>query len=294
MGDQQFIQQLLDNTYPILNDPNSSYYLPTFMKNNGYDPYGPFNWNLSSLTDQKLIDAAATICPTISIASTTPCGKDLYYISFPPPPYPSLELNNCQITGMSNCVSERPIAGGSDGRQITIQMDFSTLTGGKYPAQVTISGEFAFTQYCACSADGTKVDGQAQPEVGRGTFAGTIPSSNLIIHFAITQLATNVLTLGVTSVAFNIPNDTDGGPKISISIDITSIPEGANRESYNNVAMEAFQAPGSRTQILQQINVAMNLPSILEKVGSVLTAELDGYLKANNKYPFGSSLGAVI
>jgi hypothetical protein len=291
VGDQAFVQQLLDSTYPIMNTSSSPYYLPTFMKQNGYDPYGPFEWTLANLTDPTLLNAAAGICPAISIQST-PCQADPFYISATPPPYPSLQLTNSTIVGMSNCAAERPIAGGGDGRQITMQMDFSTLPN--LASAVTLNGLFVFTQYCSCSKDGKTPDGPGQQEIGRGSYTATIPSSNMVIQFAITNLATNVLTIAVTSVAFNIPNASDGGPNMSISINITSIPPGVGRDAYNNVAMTAFGNPGSRAQILAQINVAMNLPSILQKVGNVLTQEIDGYLQANHRYPFGDSFSALI
>src|SRR5687768_10171418 len=100
--------------YPMMNTPGNDYYLPTFVSKNGYDTYGPFRWDLANLMDQKLLNAAAGICPAISIQRTTPCGDDLYYISAAPPPYPSLSLQNSYIKGMTNCTAERPIAGGGD------------------------------------------------------------------------------------------------------------------------------------------------------------------------------------
>ena len=64
-----FVQQLLDNLYPNLNNPDSGdYYLPKLIQDKGYDPYGPFSWPVS-FTSQSITEAASQICGDIQLAN---------------------------------------------------------------------------------------------------------------------------------------------------------------------------------------------------------------------------------
>lgn len=290
MDQQDYIQQALDTAYPAFNQAGTPYYLPTLLQDSKYDPYGPFEFDIAQLTDQNLLNAAAGICPDISIQSS-PCA-DPFYVSAPAPPnYPSLSLQNCSINGMSNCAAERPIAGGGDGRLITMQIDLSPPA---LPTPVTLTGAFIFTQYCCCSKDGTTPEPPPQPEVGKGTFTTTIPSSNMVLTISITNIQPGVLDLVVSSVAFNVPNGSDGGPNMTVQLDITSIPQGANRDSYNNVAMEAVGGVPSRISILGQIQAAMNQSDALSKVGNMISQNIHQYLSNYHLYPFNGASAAIV
>jgi hypothetical protein len=302
MGDLEFIQQMMDNLYPQLNTPGGPYYLPTFVQSSHYDPYGPFAWALGQLTDPTLLDAASTICSSIDIVA---CGTDpsFNYITAPiPPNYPTLSLAACYLGGMMNVVAERPMAQPPDGRNISMKVDFGTLSS--YPTAITIGGNFTFTNFCCCSTDPNQkiCSGQPQAQVGLGAFKATMPSTktpsargNAVINFSITALAPGVLNMVVRSVQFNPPLLADGKtPSMDVTIDITSIPKGANRDSYNGVAQKAFGSAQAQQVIINQINTTMNEPGNLATISDILTKDIDGFLRANHMYPFDNAAVALV
>lgn len=304
MGDLEFIQQMMDNLYPQLNTPGGPYYLPTFVVSNNYDPYGPFAWNLGQLTNQDILNSAATICSSIDIVAGGYCGSDpsMNYITAPiPPNYPTLSMDSAFLGGMKNVVAERPIAQPPDGRTVVLQVDFGTLSN--FPVPITIGGNFTFTNYCCCSNDPNQKQctGAPQPQVGTGTFSATMPSAstpnargNAIITFAITDLAPGVLNLAVRKVQFNPPLAPDGQtPSMDVAINITSIPVGANRDSYNGTAVKAFNSPQAQQLIITQINQTMNEPNNLATISNLLTKAIDGFLRDNHQYPFDGASFAL-
>jgi hypothetical protein len=297
---QQYIQQIMDGLYPKLNDPASgNYYLPNFIKNNHYDPYGPFSWDLGQLTDPGMLEAAAPICPSIQQVNA-PCGADATYITAPTPPnYPTLNIAGGLIGGLANAVLERPIAQPPDGYVIKARGDFGTLA--QFPKPITISGNWTFVNYCCCSADFTTCSGNVQAETGLGTFTATMPDPNVsapnsgyvLMGFTITDLAPGVLNLQVNSVNFYPPLYNDQTPNMNVAIDITSIPKGANPQSYSNMAMKAFNSGQARTALLNSINATLNQPPNLQVISTLLTNVIDGYLKDNHQYPFDGSSAAI-
>jgi len=300
MGDQEFIQQIMDGIYPKFNTPGTPYYLPTFVTSNHYDPYGPFNWNVGQLTDPGLLNSAATICATIDIVQGACANPNQSYITAPiPPNYPTLQISNAYLGGLMNVVSERPLAQPPDGRTVIMQVDLGTLS--QYPTALTIKGDFTFTNYCCCSDDYKNCAGPAQAQIGLGTFTASMPDPNkspnarghAVITFAITALAPGVLTLQVMSVIFTPPLNSDNTPSMTIGIDITSIPAGANPQSYSNVAMKAFNSAQAQQTIINSINSTLNAPSNLATISDLLTKEIDGYLQANHEYPFDGSSFAI-
>lgn len=299
MGDQEFIQQMMDSLYPQLNTPGGAYYLPTFVVNNKYDPYGPFAWELGQLTDPTVLASADSICSSIDIVAGGYCGTDpsLNYITAAiPPNYPTLSLSNCFLGGMKNILAERPMAQPPNGRTINMQVDFGTLSG--FPTAITIAGNFTFTSYCCCSTDPKQkvCTGPAQAQVGTGTFGASMPAAgssargNAVLTFTITALAPGLLTLVVNQVQFNPPTLSDGKtPSMDVSIDILSIPKGADRASYNGVAQKAFNSSQAQQTIVAQINSTLNQPGNLATVSTILTNEIDGFLRANNQYPYDNA-----
>lgn len=300
MGDQEFIQQIMDGIYPKLNTPGTSYYLPTFITDNHYDPYGPFAWDLGQLKDQDLLNSVATICPSIDITVGSPCNPDQFYVTAAiPPNYPTLVLSNSFVGGLKNALSERPMAQPPDGRVIIMQVDFGRLA--TFPTAITLNGNFTFTNYCCCSDDGKTCASGPRAEVGLGNFTATLPDPNKSpnarggaqIIFAITALAPGVLTLQVQSVKFQPPANADGSTSMFVKIDITSIPKGANPQSYNDMAMKVFNSAEATQNIVNSINATLNAPSNLSMFSDLLTKEIDGYLRDNHQYPFDGSSFAI-
>jgi hypothetical protein len=299
MGDQEFIQQMMDSLYPQLNTPGGSYYLPTFVTNNGYDPYGPFSWDLGQLKDPSVLGGVSTICQGIDISVGGYCTNtsEAYVSAAIPPNFPTLSLAACYLGGLRNVLAQRPIAQAPDGRTIIMPVTFGTIAG--LPLAITINGNFTFTAFCCCSTDGTNCSGPAQPQVGTGTFSASMPSvvgstnANCVLTFAITQLAQGVLTLVVQGVQFNPLLFADNSPNMTVTVDITSIPKGANQQSYSNIAAEAFNNAQARTTIVSQINASMNVPGTLATISDILTKEIDGFLQANHQYPFDQSSFAL-
>lgn len=301
MGDQEFIQQIMDGIYPKLNTPGGDYYLPTFITNNKYDPYGPFQWDLGQLTDPQILNSTSTICTSIDISVGGACSDpNQSYINPPiPPNYPTLLLTDSFLGGLKNALAERPLAQPPDGRTVIMQIDFGTLTN--FPAPITLDGNFTFTNYCCCSNDGNTCASAPKKEVGQGTFSAALPDPNVspnargyaVITFAITALAPGVLTLQVNSVIFTPPKNADGTPSMSVIVKITSIPPGANPQQYDNIAMEVFNSASARQTVINAINTMLNDPNNLAPISDLLTKEIDGYLQTNHQYPFDGSSFAI-
>jgi hypothetical protein len=302
MGDQEFIQKMMDDLYPRLNKPGDSYYLPDWVKKSGYDPYGPFNWEVGQIKDQTVLNSAATICQAIDVSGTSGCPAGQRYINAGMPPnYPTLTLSNCKLNGMRNVVADRPMAQPPNGRVIIMQTELGTLTLVPPITNLLIDGNFTFTNYCCCSTDKKTCSGAPQAQVGQGKFTIAFPGaakasqhSNAVITFTITDLRQGVLTMQVNSVILNVPMGDDGAPSADVTVDITSFPDGADREDYSNIAMEAFNSPDARKMIHKSVNDTINTPATLATISDILSKAIAGFLRDNHMYPFDKSAAAIV
>jgi hypothetical protein len=296
------IQNMLNNVQIMINSntPGNQYYLPTWLVNNNYDPYGAnkaISWTVV-LTDPGVIQTAASICPTIDITSS-PCQDPNAQFIGAQNNNPTLQLGDpnvqgsLQVTGASNADMTAMISDPNNPYNITASGAISTLPN--LPQNVILTGQFTFTQYCCCSTDNVTCQGPPVPEVGTGTFTATmVGTPTFQIYFQITNLAQNVLDIKVVGMTFTPPyQQGTQTPNIQVTVNITSIPTGANRQSYNNMAMLAFNSPSALQNIAQQINVILGDPAQLSFFSTVLTGVIDGYLKDNNLYPFGPLQMAV-
>ncbi|MGH9607178.1 MAG: hypothetical protein ACRD3N_15940 [Terracidiphilus sp.] len=296
------IQKLLNQVMGIINTPGSPsnpnpYYFPDWIKANGYDPYGQdkvMQWDLT-LTDKTVVDQANAICPTIDIQGS-PCPGIQSFIGTPQK-YPGLTLGGpakgeLVVSGARNAFMKSMTCDPNSALNLTGIMLLSTLPN--FQKNVVIAGDFTFTQYCCCSADGNTCAGPPVPEVGKGTFTATFNSTPTItISFAITNLSPGVLNIAVRRIEFVPGANWPASADISIKIDITSIPKTSKKDAYNNLAMEAFNSADGLNQIVQQINVVMNAQSQLDFMGTALTNVIDGYLKSTHQYPFDGSHLAI-
>lgn len=286
------IQGMLANVLSMINTPGNSYYLPTWVVANGYDPYGNNNglsWSVT-LTDPSVISAAAAICPTIDITGSPCDNPNAYFIGAQI--NPTLVLGTGQpggmlISGAQNAFMASMNADPNNPYNITAVCNLSTLSN--FPPNLVLSGQFTFTQYCCCSVDGTTCSQTPSAQVGTGTFTATmVGTPSVTIYFQITKLEQNVLNISVSQIVFTPPYQPGTNvPNITITVDIQSIPLGANRQSYNNLAEEAFNSSAALQNINQQINNVMNDPVQLAFMSNVLTGVIDGYLQSKGLYPFG-------
>jgi hypothetical protein len=293
------IQNMLNSVMNMINTPGNQYYLPTWVQANGYDPYGTstgMSWTVT-LTDPNVIQTAANICISIQI-DNNPCqDPNAQYIGAQQNPVLVLgtgQPGGMLVTGARNAYMASMNADPNNPYNITAVCNLSTLPS-PFPPSIQLVGNFTFTQYCCCSLDGSTCSQTPTPQIGTGNFVATMNGQPTVtIQFNITNLAPNVLDIAVTGITFTPPYQPGTQvPNISITVQITSIPEGANQESYNNLAMEAFNSSAALQNINQQINLIMNDPAQLSFMSNVLTGVIDGYLKANNLYPFGPVTMAV-
>jgi hypothetical protein len=302
-SEQDLIQQMLDKIYPILNDKNGGFYLPTFVRNSKYDPYDlPVKWSWN-LTDSNSIDTAGIICQDVAINDNTyPCtpATDSYILD--PSVTVTLSLTDVVIAGLSNIFTQRPTVA-ADGVTVTQIVELSTLTPPPYPPpttpSVTVGGNFVLTLNCCCSADKkTCVTGTSSQQTGTGTFLATIPNPKdtvktptmAALTFVIEQISPGVLTIKATNVAFTLPVNQDGNQSIFVDINITSTGE---QESYNQLAENAFNSASGIQTLLTDVNQQLNTESALGQFSDVITNEIDGYLKQNHMYPFNSPSFAI-
>src|SRR5271165_68518 len=290
---QEVIQNLLNSVLPIINTPGTSYYLPTWVLTNGYDPYGKteaITWSVA-LTDQTVIQTAASICAQLYQNGEVCKDPNAFYIAASGNP-PVLvaggnDPGDLLISGFSNAVMASMTSQTSDPYTIVAIAKFSTLPN--FPPNAVISGKFTFTEYCCCSLDQKVCTTTPEAAVGSGKFIATIDgSATATITFKITDLSPGVLTIGVQGINLVMPTK-NGNPAITITIDITSIPKGVNSKTYNDAAMEAFNSPQGLNNIAAQINSIMNQPVQLATIGDILTQVIDGYLKNSHQYPFNAA-----
>jgi len=291
---QQIIQAMLDKVTAMVNTEGNPYYLPTWIKNNHYDPFGQgdtISWSVS-IDDPSVVQLASSVCPTLDEVTTLCAGASSGIGA--PGTVPTLVLGRDSPGGMI-------VSGGSNAYVASLTADLgnpylitgfgsiSSLHNQNLPQNLTVSGDFKFTQYCCCSLDGKTCTTAPAPVVGTGTFNAKVNGSPQIrINFQITELAQDKLTISVTSMVFTPPmNPNTQAPDITVTVDITNIPEGANRQSYNNMAQAAFNSRPALDHVNQQINAVMNDPSQLSFIGGLLTQVIDGYLRDNHQYPFG-------
>jgi hypothetical protein len=294
---QQVIQDMLNSVLPTVNTPGGQYYLPTWIQTNGYDPYGKteaMTWAVS-LSDQAVIQTAASICAQIDQGGEPCSDPDAFYIAAPGT-QPKLVLGgkpgDLLISGFSNAYMASMTSQASDPYTIIAVAQFSTLPN--YAPNAVISGVFTFTEYCCCSDDQKVCTTTPDAQTGSGTFTATVNgSATATITFKITDLAPGVLTIGVQGVNI-VPPMKGGNPAITITIDITSIPKNVNSQTYNDAAMEAFNSSQGLNNIVSQMNAIMNQPAQLNAMGNILTQVIDGYLKNSHQYPFNTASLALV
>lgn len=297
------LQQLIDELYQELKDPNSSWYAPNLVLSNHYDPYTgiPYNpsskgvnWDFGQMTDPDFVTNAASICPTIAIESGNDCVG--YKAAPAPPHYPTLSLTDVVITGLSNVTVQPPVLG-DDGVTLTTTVDFSQPSAGSnYPKVVTLAGNFSLTIFCCCPPasnprapceSGATID----TRTGSGTFSATIPASSATLTCTINNVNNPgvIPTLTANKFVMTVPNKPDNsGPNMSITIDITSVPPN-EQQGWNNQATKVFNNPQALAAILNQLNTQLNQSGDLQTLGDILTQQLDDYLRAHGLYPYPAS-----
>lgn len=278
MSLQDVVQKLLNQVYPELIDPNSPYYLPTFIKANKYDPYGPFEWNKIPMSGQGIVTASQQICndshpPTESWIPSTKTTPNI-----------QLDLSDSYINGLAQLqMPNAPTAGGADGTTVTARM--------QYLSPITLTGNFTLTQWCCPTTDGVTCSGpDTPPSVGNGTYIATIESAAVVVVFSITTIEEGVLDLGNFSVVFAA---SPTPPNMTITAKITSIQPPSDQPGYEKIAEQALNDPTFLTNVVNQINNTMNSTDALGTLQSILTQEIDNYLKANHLYPFDQSSVAL-
>jgi hypothetical protein len=167
------------------------------------------------------------------------------------------------------------LAGGSDGRTITVQTYFS--------ANILVSGNFVLTQSCCQTSDHKTCAGSPESEVGKGTAVATLgvqqsPPPITVVQ-QISQLGPNLLTFVVESVQYQPdPSTLDIQAKV---IDLPDYWQQSVDEVLGNVQ--------TKQAIIQQINVQLVSSGFLQTLGTQLTTRIDQYLKDNHMYPFNGS-----
>jgi hypothetical protein len=297
MSFKPIVEKMLNDVLPTLNSTSAGkYYVPSFVQNNKYDPYGPFVWPFT-ITDQTVKSAANQICPTIGIQTGKQCPNPPNLYIGAPDKNPELKLSNCSIIGLSNAkIASWPVSG-PDGFTIAVTIDFGKLPAGqqnppphKLVQLPSVVGDFSFTQYCCCSnKDQTACVGPPDAQTGTGTFVANIqqsPSVTCVIQ--ITKLEKGVLDLNVEKVTFAVPNSpNDNAPDIDVTITIKSIPKGA--KGYSKMAETVFNSADARVNFLKQINDSMDGTSEKSTFTKILTGVTDGYLQDNHLYPFNGA-----
>lgn len=279
-SDQALIQQLLDKLIVQLNTPGTSLYLPTVIKQSGYDPFTPATpWSMPQLPDPGGAVFAKNICTGVFQSQ----GE--FGLPTPSAPLPSLLVTDNSgttgptVTGASNMLVTSMTAGGSDGRTITVQTYFT--------ANVVVSGNFVLNQSCCQTTDHKTCSGAPEQEIGKGPATATLAAQQtpppITVVQRIADLAPNVLTFVVTSVQYNPdPNS------LSIDAQVQGLPA-----FWQQSVDEVLGSLQTKQAILQQINSTILSSDFLTTLGQKLTTQIDAYLKANNMYPFNTSFLAA-
>lgn len=274
-SDQSVIQQMLDKLKTQLNDPTSSIYLPTIIKNSGYDPFVGTPWSMDQLPAPGGTLAAKNICTGVFQSQ----GE--FGIPTPTAPLPSLLVTDSTgtkgptVTGASNMVVTSMTAGGADGRTINVQTYFS--------ADILVTGNFVLTQSCCQTVDHKTCADAAEQEIGKGTAVATLgvqqtPPPITVVQ-QISALAPGVLTFVVNSVQYSPDPNT-----FTIAAKVENL-----EPFWQQSVDEVLGSVQTKQAIIQQINVELVRSGFLTTLGEKLTTQIDQYLKDNHMYPFNSS-----
>lgn len=260
-SDPNIIQFVVDLFYKQTIEPSSPQFLPKLIQgqtNPTYEPYlytQPFN--PVALTD---LGAASAVC------STQGGATDNYMVT--PDTTPLLSLTHLQIAGISNALPS-PATVTND--TIAITAVLSTYPSSVAPAPLTISGDFSLTQYCCETTDFTTCAAPSAPFVGTGTFAVSIMDSTAQVSVLVGVDANNELVATVQSLQWLA---SDSATNITATVDILSIPEDADRDTWNSYTEEALNSATARTQLVASVQQMMGESATLASLSALITAGL--------------------
>jgi hypothetical protein len=259
--DPNLIQFVVDLFYKQAIDPSSQQFLPKLIQgqtNPTYEPYyytEPFN--PVALTD---LSAASAVC------STQGGATDNYIVT--PDTTPSLSLSNLHITGISNALPD-PATVTND--TIAITAALSTYPSSVAPAPLTISGDFSLTQYCCETTDFSTCAAPSGPFVGTGTFAVSIKNSTAKASVLVGVNADDQLVATVQSLHWLASHSASN---ITATVDILSIPEDADRDTWNSYTEEALNSEMARQKLVVSVQQMMGESATLASLSALITTGL--------------------
>jgi hypothetical protein len=255
------IQFVVDLFYKQAIDPSSPQFLPTLIQgqtNPTYEPYSytqPFN--PVALTD---LSAASAVC------STQGGATENYIVT--PDTTPLLSLTNLQIAGISNALPD-PATVTND--TIAITAALSTYPSSVAPAPLTISGDFSLTQYCCETTDFSTCAAPSGSFVGTGTFVVRIKNSTAEASVLVGVNADNELVATVQSLQWLA---SDSATNIIATVDILSIPQDADRDTWNSYTEEALNSAAARQKLVASVQQMMGESATLASLSTLITTGL--------------------
>jgi hypothetical protein len=254
---------------------DSKFYLPKLIKEQepSYDPF----WTKSfpSPPREAMMPGSKAICSLVANARKPP-------INGAPTWGAEVTLYEACIKGLSNAEPNVPVVTDTrDGAIVSVVARFSVIHG--MQPNITINGRFQLHQTC-CIKDDEHVNNPCQaddPQFGAdadGTFTGTIASSQVDIRATVGVKNDNSgLNIDITSLAVSA-NETPAN--VTVTVDITSMDPGPDRNTWNQYAAEAFEAPSSLRTMVAGLNQAVNSPDTRATLSKKLTDAVNAIIKS--------------
>jgi hypothetical protein len=255
-------QVIVDALYRAAIDPQSNLFLPKQIQgqtNPTYEPYVAGHWDAVNLAAGTA--AAAAVC-------TDEPGGD-YVVE--PNTTPALLLSNVTIEGVSNAKPD-PMSVNND--VVSASATLSTYDSSVAPTPLTVLGDFSLTQHCCPTDDFQTCSGPEVDFTGTGTFAVNILSSNVSATLLLGESGDN-LTVTVQTLDWTASSDASN---ITATVDIESIPEDANRDSWDTYTEEALNSDEARAQLVVNVQQVLAQPSTLDSLSQLITNAINSIL----------------
>jgi len=259
-GGDDILGFLIEAFYASAIRPGSPLFLPSLIqaqREPAYEPYTVGGWE--GFTTANAGEAAQLICSGEG-------GVDETYIP-PPGAVPALELESVQIAGISNVLPDRPLIRDD---VVSGSAELSSWEATVAPAPLVVSGRFRLTQSCCLSTDRRTCIAAPVPFVGTGTFDVTIRASRACAVIDASVEARGP-TASVRAIEWSAAATTTN---IVATVEIDTVPEGADREIWNRAAEEALNSTTAIEAFVQNVGAVLNAPATLASFSALLAEGL--------------------
>jgi len=265
-SDEDILGFLIETFYASAIRPGSPLFLPKLIqaqRNPTYEPYVVGSWERFTVANAG--EAAQLVC----------AGQGEPHETYIPPPeaVPAVELEAVQIAGISNVLPDRP---GIAQDRVSGTAALSSWEAAIAPAPMVVSGRFRLTQSCCLTSDGRTCAAAPTPFVGTGTFDVTIKASRASAAIDV-SIEGRRPTASVRSIGWSAAATQSN---IAATVEIDTIPPGANRQNWNELARGVLNSETAIEAFVQNVGAVLEAPATLASFSTLLAEGLRAILDA--------------